>query len=355
MIKNPHITRGFTAVELLITLFVAAVFLASGYQLYSLILTDSGSIQSEASASNVAYDYLRKNSNAATNPCTESTPVANQALVIEGATNSTISISVTCPQVDAPTLSQLVATITYTVGSETLTTKHATYVDKSQTSAATTDVTNGLIGWWQLNENADSSVGGFSGQSNRAYATTGQNGREANAYGFNGSTSYIAVPMNVNFPRPTSAFTISAWVKPTSISSTGQAIVTTSEGGGWSFYVGSASCPANIRIDIYIGSAYVNTCSTDTATVAGSWVLATAVYTGSQVRLYINAKTPKTTSTSGTMAWATSLDVPLCIGAETSASGCTSAFLNGSIDDVRLYDRALSASEVTQLYNQGGK
>ncbi|HEY4714989.1 MAG TPA: LamG-like jellyroll fold domain-containing protein, partial [Candidatus Paceibacterota bacterium] len=34
-------------------------------------------------------------------------------------------------------------------------------------------------------------------------------------------------------------------------------------------------------------------------------------------------------------------------------SGALSAFFNGTIDDVRIYNRALSATEIKQLYNLG--
>ena len=75
---------GFTAVELLITLFVAAAFLVSGYQLYALIIKDGGQTRSDARASNVAYDYMRRYSLSATSPCTTITPVNNSSITISG-------------------------------------------------------------------------------------------------------------------------------------------------------------------------------------------------------------------------------------------------------------------------------
>ena len=61
--------NGFTVVELLITLFIAAAFLVSGYQLFNLIIKDGGQTRAESRASNVAYDYLRKYSSSAVFPC----------------------------------------------------------------------------------------------------------------------------------------------------------------------------------------------------------------------------------------------------------------------------------------------
>lgn len=56
-----HIKRaeGFTAVELLITLFVAALFIISGYQLYAVATADSADIRERSLASNIGYKYLR--------------------------------------------------------------------------------------------------------------------------------------------------------------------------------------------------------------------------------------------------------------------------------------------------------
>lgn len=52
-------TQGFTAVELLITLFVAALFITSGYQLYAVATADSADIRERSLASNIGYKYLR--------------------------------------------------------------------------------------------------------------------------------------------------------------------------------------------------------------------------------------------------------------------------------------------------------
>ena len=43
----------------------------------------------------------------------------------------------------------------------------------------------------------------------------------------------------------------------------------------------------------------------------------------------------------------------ICIGNGAFGSGCTNLTLNGTIDDVRIYNRALSAQEIQQLYNIG--
>jgi len=96
MIK-PQKQSGFTAVELLITLFVAAAFLVTGYQLYTIIIKDSGNTRAQARAANVAYDYIRRYSPSASNPCSASTPVNNAPITVSGLQNVTVLVVFTCP------------------------------------------------------------------------------------------------------------------------------------------------------------------------------------------------------------------------------------------------------------------
>lgn len=54
--------KGFTAVEVMISLIIAVIFLFSGYQLY-LVVNDSLMVsRNRADASNLAYVYLKKRS-----------------------------------------------------------------------------------------------------------------------------------------------------------------------------------------------------------------------------------------------------------------------------------------------------
>ena len=51
--------EGFTVVELLVTLFVAALFVLSGWQLYTVVTTRSAEAQQESEAGDLAYSVLR--------------------------------------------------------------------------------------------------------------------------------------------------------------------------------------------------------------------------------------------------------------------------------------------------------
>lgn len=114
MIRSQSKQSGFSAIELLITLFIAAAFLATGYQLYSIVLKSSVTSRSRALASNIAYDALRRYSAQATNPCSTVTPTPLPTIPTgSGITNAAITVTFSCPYgVTSPT-SKIQVTVTY--------------------------------------------------------------------------------------------------------------------------------------------------------------------------------------------------------------------------------------------------
>lgn len=119
---------GFTVVELLITLFVAAAFLVSGYQLYNVIIKDGGQTRGESRASNVAYDYLRRYSASTVSPCAASTPVSNAPISVAGISNVTVTVAITCPYTSTTSISKVEVTVLYNTPQQTV--EYATYVRK---------------------------------------------------------------------------------------------------------------------------------------------------------------------------------------------------------------------------------
>lgn len=59
MIASQQPQDGFSAVELLITLFIAAAFIATGYQLFAFAVGSGGSSVARTKASAIAYEALR--------------------------------------------------------------------------------------------------------------------------------------------------------------------------------------------------------------------------------------------------------------------------------------------------------
>lgn len=109
-----RLDSGFSAVELLITLFIAAAFVATGYQLYSVVITDGGTALQQAQATNIAYDYLRRFSTEATNPCSVVTPSPTPTIPSTATlTSASVTASITCPYGTSTNLSLITVTVNY--------------------------------------------------------------------------------------------------------------------------------------------------------------------------------------------------------------------------------------------------
>lgn len=105
---------GFSAVELLITLFIATTFIAGGYQLYSVVIQGGGEVRQRAKASNIAYDNLRRYVLQVTEPCSTATPTPTPSIPANsGLTNPTIEVTITCPYGTTSNVSRVSAIVRY--------------------------------------------------------------------------------------------------------------------------------------------------------------------------------------------------------------------------------------------------
>ena len=197
------------------------------------------------------------------------------------------------------------------------------------------NLSSGLVGWWTLDGKnmapnvIDSSGSGNNG--NLAGATTTVPGKLGQALSFNGSTY---VDMGTGMAGTFPAMTISAWVKPSSFASW-RAIVQTANTGDKALYLQSN----------YL--QFYSACNS-TGTVSPSvWTHVVATVDGSDnIIYYING------SSSGGCHSASSPRVVEYLHISGINTGDSENFV-GSIDDVRVYNRALSATEVAQLYTLG--
>jgi len=128
-LKKIHSSNGFSAVELLITLFVAAAFLTSGYQLYAIVIKDGGKAHAQASASNTVYDYVQRYKTVATNPCTAQTPLTNSSITASGLFKPTMTVAISCPYGTTSPVSKVLVTINYDDPKQTVT--NAIFVNQS--------------------------------------------------------------------------------------------------------------------------------------------------------------------------------------------------------------------------------
>jgi uncharacterized membrane protein YkvA (DUF1232 family) len=151
-------------------------------------------------------------------------------------------------------------------------------------------------------------------------------------------------------------FSVSCWINTSSISALCVPLVFTSTlSGGWGYTI-ILSASGQMYVDCTAsGSSYVIIPSTSTAILANTWVhIATTIAAGDYNRLYINGVQVATSSVVASTATAITPNTGggaitrFCIG---TRDGTNYAF-KGYIDDVRIYNRALTAAEVYQLYTK---
>lgn len=97
--RTPSPEAGFSAIELLITLFIGVAFVATGYQLYSAVVGDGGTARSRAIASNIAYENLREQAGNTTPPACSTTATTGS---ITPPTNSGLDNPVITSSISAP-------------------------------------------------------------------------------------------------------------------------------------------------------------------------------------------------------------------------------------------------------------
>jgi hypothetical protein len=74
------------------------------------------------------------------------------------------------------------------------------------------------------------------------------------------------------------------------------------------------------------------------------WIMITGILSGGKIYLYIDGEFAEEAEATGVL---NTNSAPLLIGSRTQSTGNT---INGAVDDVRLYDAALTAKEIKELY-----
>jgi prepilin-type N-terminal cleavage/methylation domain-containing protein len=108
--------KGFSLVELLVTLVIATTFLVGAYQLFSAVMRDGGDARKESRASNAAYDYLRRYTSGLSGTCTSPTYPTTQTLSnvnISEVGNANVTIVTSCPYASKTNIFEVSISISY--------------------------------------------------------------------------------------------------------------------------------------------------------------------------------------------------------------------------------------------------
>jgi hypothetical protein len=230
---------------------------------------------------------------------------------------------------------------------------------------------NGLVGWWPFNGNAnDESGNGNNGTVNGATLTSDRNNQSNSSYNFNvnnwsfgsgGDNIYIPYNPSFNF----SDFTISTWIKRTSagssISPQSLSIIrrfqygyNNPNGETWVLEVGHGTSQNGA---ILYGTVIEQSPSpasnfysqSNQVVPLNQWCHIIMTYSQNTIKLYINNQLVGT-AIDPSITINTVGNSGLSIGLSEQANGQWAPF-DGSIDDIGIWNRALTSQEISTLYN----
>jgi hypothetical protein len=181
---------------------------------------------------------------------------------------------------------------------------------------------------------ADASGKGNVGALNGATWTTG--GKFGGALSFNGVNNWVTVA-DANSLDLTSGMTLEAWVKPSALGTAWRTVVLKERPGGMVY-----ALYANQNTSRPVGQAFIGAerNALGSATLAlNVWTHIAVTFDGGNLRFYANGALTATTAVTGAMVASTGV---LRIG----GNAIWSEWFQGVIDEVRIYNRALSATEI---------
>jgi len=215
-----------------------------------------------------------------------------------------------------------------------------------------------LIAWWKFDETAGTtaydSADGHNGQlMNGPVWTTGK---------INGGLSFDSVDDYINVADDASLkftkdsnFTICVWVKPNSISHDGSEIFSKMQANSQkNLFTYESFWQQSYQRFVFefcnSGYYYIVVSTPDGSAPAGSWYYATCVYQNKNIQIYLNGVLQSSGYFNSNPTGASNNF--LAIGARVIDTGFQDYF-GGTLDDLRIYNRALSADEILQLYEGG--
>jgi hypothetical protein len=208
----------------------------------------------------------------------------------------------------------------------------------------------GLVGYWPFDEGVGTVTVDASGNGHTGVLVNGPEWTDGPALDFDGADDYVDVG---SFSVPGNALTITAWIQAQELAncpSTDCRIVAKATGTAEEAHyfmlstIDSGGTP-RLRFRIKTGGVTATLVATSGELPEDQWLHAAAVYDGSEMRLYLDAVPVGSAAESGSL----SVDdgIPVWIGG--SPGGASERPWDGLLDEVRIYDRALSAAEILAL------
>ncbi|CAN5826136.1 hypothetical protein BH23ACT10_BH23ACT10_39400 [soil metagenome] len=292
-------------------------------------LSDTASLELQPQTSDLSFQTDPPGLDVALNGDADTTPFTRTVIV--GSTNT---LTAPTPQVQGETSYEFSA---WSDGGQA--THNIVAPSAPTTYAATFTASSGLVAAYGFQEGGGATTADASGYGNDG-ALQGPSwaaGHSGGGLSFDGSNDLVTVADDASLDL-SAQLTLEAWVRPAQ-SSKGKAAVLVKEATSGPVYALHSSGAGRRASGAVATSGLVE--ATGPRLSAGQWRHLAVTYDGASVQLYIDGQTAGSQSTSGLV---TTSDGALRIGGTTLAN----EYFGGTIDDVRIYNRALSAGEIAQ-------
>jgi hypothetical protein len=226
--------------------------------------------------------------------------------------------------------------------------------------------TKGLVAYYRFNGNAnDESGNGNNGTVYGSTLTTNKFNQMNKAYNFNGNSNYIQIP-NDSSLQPTSALTVSALIFPKGFYfgwCQGNSIIGKGGDGDIGFYgLGyddnnrdGSKCNSfdpskeKFQFTIHFADGTLVGVVSNTFVQLNTWYFVIGTYDGNSMNIYVNGILENTISVTKVLG---SNNKDVYIGRFCYPS--YPYWVNGVLDDIRIYNRSLTSDEIQALYQQIG-
>jgi hypothetical protein len=213
-----------------------------------------------------------------------------------------------------------------------------------------------IVGYWKFDEGSGTIAHDETGNDNDGILYNGTvscadidycpkwvDGKFGKAIEFDGVDDYIKIPDDASLNPISDSITVSVWVKPNFLG-VRQIIEAYGYGGVPNAEPYWMRLDANNKFQFIVSNGTPTDVYSTTTATAGQWYYVVGRYNGSHVSIFVNGVEENSTSLTGNMV---DSNTDLYIGQNTA----NNYFFNGTIDDVRIYDRALTSEEIIILNN----
>ncbi len=210
---------------------------------------------------------------------------------------------------------------------------------------------SGLVGNWKFDEGSGNAASDPSGNGNigtlspSGSGPTWTTGKVGGALRFDGSNDYVNVPDTGASSLDVTTVTIAAWINPSNYDVINDRGIIVNKEDTWE--IGLEDLTGKLQ-----GAASPPSCWRWAGTLViplNAWTHVAVVFDGTDELHYVNGNLIESFSCPGSLA-INNEDLRI---AARGGDAPVSSFFNGAIDDVRIYNRALTLSEVQTLYNGG--